>query len=123
MARIYVTPDELIVALGLFERMGGFVHGNARIPMRNVHRARSVNDPWAELRGSRWPGTRLRHSVAIGTWRFHGGKDFVAVYRSKPGVVVDLIGVEYSRLVVSVIDADALADGINRAATDARENL
>ena len=42
MARIYVTPDELIVALGLFERMGAFVHGDARIPMLNVRTARAV---------------------------------------------------------------------------------
>jgi hypothetical protein len=119
MARLYVTPDELILALGFFERIGAFVHGNAEIPILNVRDARAVADPWAELRGSRWPGIRLGHSVALGTWRFHGGRDFVALYRRRPGVVVDLIGVEFERLVVSVVDAAAIADGIVRARSDA----
>jgi len=119
MARIYVTPDELIVALGLFERMGAFVHGDARIPMLNIRTARAVADPWAELRGSRWPGIRLGRTVALGTWRFHGGRDFVAIHRRGPAVVVDLVGVEFARLIISAVDAAAIADGIVRARAEA----
>jgi hypothetical protein len=113
VARFDIAGGELILRLGYLERKGGFVRGDARIPLGNVRAARAVADPWAELRGSRWPGISLRGWIALGTWRFHGGKDFVAVYRKGPGVVVDLAGVEYARLVVSAHDAATVARQIN----------
>ncbi len=114
MAHFDLAGGELILRLGLFERIGGFVHGDARVPLTNVRAARVTWDPWSELRGSYAPGIDLRHWVALGSRRFPGGKDFVAVYRHKPGVVVDLVGVEYARLVVSVADPEAIAEAINR---------
>jgi hypothetical protein len=114
MARFDLAGDELILHLGLFERIGGFVHGDARIPLQNVRAARVVDDPWSELRGRRSPGIEHRRRIALGSWRFHGGKDFVAVYGRKPGIVVDLAGVEYARLVVSTPDPVSIAEEINR---------
>src|SRR5271154_7465217 len=116
MARFDIAGGELILRLGVFERIGGFVHGDARIPLKNVRAARAVDKPWAELRGVRSPGTRLPHRMALGTWRFSGGKDFVALYGKKPGVVVDLYGVEFSRLIVSTPQAAEIALEIDRAA-------
>jgi hypothetical protein len=115
MARLDIAGGELILRLGPFERMAGFVHGDARIPLDNVRGACVAGDPWAELRGERSPGVALlRH--ALGTWRFPGGKDFVAIHGRGPGVVVTLTGVEFQRLVVSVENAAAQAEEIDRAA-------
>jgi hypothetical protein len=115
MARFDVAGGQLILRLGFFERIGGFVHGDATIPLENVRGARAVDDPWKELRGTRSPGIELRDWIALGSWRFPGGKDFVALRRRGPGVVVNLTGVEYARLVVSAHDnAAAIADEIDR---------
>jgi hypothetical protein len=117
VARLDVAGDELILHLSGLERLGGFVRGDARIPLKAVRGARVVDDPWKELRGDRSPGIGWQRWIALGTWRFSGGKDFVAVYRKGPGVLVDLAGVDFARLIVSAQDADGVAAEIGRSAS------
>ena len=76
-----------MLRLSFAERRSGFVHGDARIPLSAVRAVRTVDDPWAELRGMRSPGITLRKSLAVGTWRFPGGKDFVALHGRSRGVL------------------------------------
>ena len=90
MARIDIYEGTLVLRLSLVERRSGFVHGDARIPLDAVRAVRTVDDPWAELRGMRSPGSLCGKSLAVGTWRFPGGKDFVALHGRGPGVVVEL---------------------------------
>jgi hypothetical protein len=116
VARLDVAGDELILHLSWFERIGGFVRGDARIPLKAVRGARPVESPWKELRGIRSPGTGFPGVIALGTRRFGGGKDFAAVYGKGPGVVVDLVGVDFARLVVSTPDAEAVAAEIEKSA-------
>ncbi len=115
MARLDLAGGMLILHLSLLERLGGFVRGDARVPLAAVRTARASNDPWGELRGIRMPGTGLPGRIALGTRRFSGGKDFVAVYGKGPAVVVELVGVEFSRLVVSSRGAELIAAEINEA--------
>ncbi len=116
MARLDVAGDELILHLSGLERLGGFVRGDAHIPLTAVRGARAVEDPWKELRGLRSPGIGWSRRIALGTWRFSGGRDFVAVYRKGPGVVVDLVGVDFARLIISTPDAEAVAAEVDRNA-------
>ncbi len=97
------------------------MRGDARIPLTAVRRARVVEHPWEELRGRRSPGTRLSKRSAVGTWRFSGGKDFAAIHGRGPGLVVDLVGLEFARLVFSCAEAETVADWINDSAGAARE--
>jgi hypothetical protein len=53
--------------------------------------------------------------IALGTRRGSFGKDFAAVYRDRPAVVVELDGTEFSRLVVCVEDPDATAAAVESA--------
>jgi len=116
VARFDIAGGELILHLSFLERLGGFVRGDARIPLEKVWRARAVESPWEELRGIRSPGVGWPRRIAIGTWRFSGGKDFVAVRGKGPGVVVELAGVEFARLVVSTPHAEEVAAEIERNA-------
>lgn len=119
MAWLDLAGDEVTVYLSSFERMLGFVRGNARIPLRAIRHVRAVDDPWSELRGERSPGTRWARRVAIGTWRFPGGKDYVALRGRAPGLVLDLQGLEFARLVISSPDAAELAEELRLAAANA----
>jgi hypothetical protein len=120
MAHLDVAGGTLILHVSFLERLGGFVRGDARVPLTSVRAARVTNDPWGELRGIRMPGTGLPGKIALGTRRFSGGKDFVAVYGKGPAVIVELTGVEFSRLVVSTRGAEVIAAEINEAAAAAR---
>jgi hypothetical protein len=54
--------------------------------------------------------------VMVGTRRGDFGKDFAAVHGTGPVVVVDLVGAEYHRFVVTADDAGGVAARL-RAAT------
>jgi len=56
----------------------------------------------------RAPGTGVPGTLAVGTWRGGFGKDFAVVHGHGPGVVVEVAGEEYVRLLVST-DADVIA--------------
>ncbi|CAA9266840.1 MAG: FIG00665670: hypothetical protein [uncultured Acidimicrobiales bacterium] len=99
--------DDVVVRLGWLEKVGAF-HGDVRFPRSAVRDVRVVERPVSEVSGVRMPGTGLPGVIALGTWRRRGGKDFVAIYRGRPGVVIDLdrAAAGFDRLIVSVDDPD-----------------
>ncbi len=108
MAKLEVEGDELVVTMHTAEELGAF-HGPIRVPLSDVSRVRAVADAWNELRGIRAPGTGIPDVIALGTRRGSFGKDFAAVYHHRPGVVVELHGEEFSRLVITDDDAESVA--------------
>jgi hypothetical protein len=107
VARIDIYEGTLVLQLSFVERRTGYVRGDARIPLGSVRGVRVVDDPWAELRGMRSPGVVIGKTMAVGTWRFPGGKDFVALHGRSAGVLVDLEGLEFARILYSSHDAAA----------------
>jgi len=114
VAKLQVEGDELVVTMHTSEELGA-LHGSIRVPLAAVRSVRAVDDPWTELRGIRAPGTGIPGVIALGTLRGSFGKDFAAVYHHRPGVVVELQGAEYSRLVVTADDAVEVAARIAAA--------
>jgi hypothetical protein len=69
--------------------------------------------PWQELKGIRMPGTGWPGTIALGTWRHDGVRDFCAVYRKGPGVVVELSGAGYARFILSAGDPTSVVEEIS----------
>lgn len=111
MATLRREGSELVVKLNDLEKAGA-LRGDVRVPLDAVRSVRVSLTPFRELRGIRAPGTGLPGVVALGTWRGRGGKDFAAVYRGGPAVVVELEGAEFRRLLVSAHDAAAVVDAL-----------
>ncbi len=109
MAMLQVDGSTLRVRLSSLERLGAFISRDPEAPLTSVRDVRTTTDAWAELRGIRAPGTGIPGLIALGTRRYTGGKDFAAVYRKGPAVVVELEAAEYQRFVVSATDADSVA--------------
>jgi hypothetical protein len=61
-------------------------------------------------------GTGIPGVIALGSFRGGFGRDFVAVYGHRPGVVVDLDGAEYRRLLLTVADPSTVASVVEAAA-------
>jgi len=120
VARLVVGGDDLRVLLNLLERVGAVFHGYVSVPLASIRLVRVSDDPWADLRGMRAPGTGLRRVIALGTWRHSLGRDFVAVYGKRPAVVVELAGERFARLVVSTRDAERVAGEVRDAAAEAQ---
>jgi hypothetical protein len=120
VARLLVGGDDLRVLLNWLERIGAFVHGYVSVPLASIQLVRVSDEPWSELRGMRYPGTGLRGTIALGTWRHSFGRDFVALYGKGPAVFVDVAGGRFARLVVSMRDAERVAGEIRDAAAEAQ---
>lgn len=80
---------QVVVALSRMEQLGA-VHGNLTLPLTAISAVRVSSDPWSELKGIRCPGTCCPGLIALGTMRYSGGKDFVAVYRHRPALLLQL---------------------------------
>jgi hypothetical protein len=105
MATVDVQGENVIVRLSPIEKLGA-LHGDVTVPRPSVRAVEVTTQPFVELRGIRAPGTGLPGVIALGTWRRgRGKKDFVAVYRGRPAVVLDLDDRgPYDRLIISVDD-------------------
>src|SRR5436305_14520995 len=109
MATLRREGDELVVLLNDLEKIGGLRAG-PRVPLSAIRDVRVTENPFRELHGLRAPGTAIPGVIAVGTWRYRGGKDFAALYRGGPAVVVELGSAEFKRLLVSAHDAAAVRD-------------
>jgi hypothetical protein len=112
MATLRREGAEVVLKLNDLEKAGA-LHGDVRVPATAVREARVSTTPFRDLRGIRAPGTGVPGAVALGTWRYRGGKDFAALYRGGPAVIVELEGVEFARLLVSAHDAADVAAALN----------
>ncbi len=100
MAELSIDGDELVIGLSRWEQLGA-LRGDLRVPVSAIAGVREVAAASRELRGFRAPGTGWPGRIALGTWRGRFGKDFVATYRREPGVVIELQGQPFSRLIIS----------------------
>jgi len=104
MATLRREGNELVVRLNDIEKLGA-LRGDVRVPWSAVRDVRLSEQPFRELAGMRAPGTGLPGVIALGTWRDTGGKEFAALYRGGPAVVVMLERGDWRRLLVSDHDA------------------
>jgi hypothetical protein len=113
MAIVIVEDGAVRVRLGLAERLLAARRRDIVIAKDAITNVEAVADILAYRRGLRMPGTGTR-SIMLGTWRGTGGdgrkfKDFAAVHRPGPGVVVHASGADYDRVLLESDDAEALA--------------
>jgi hypothetical protein len=108
MAELTVQGDRVVLRLSLTERVFGLVTDDISVPRSAVAAARVVRPARDGIRGIRAPGAGWPGTIALGHWRGRGYHDFVAVYGNHAGVVLELTGQRFDRLVVSVDDPDAV---------------
>ncbi|WP_022886867.1 hypothetical protein [Glaciibacter superstes] len=112
MASLRVHPDRLEVHLTPAERTLALRRDSIIVQRENIRSATITDDPWIWFRGIRAPGTLVPLVVAIGTWKFHGGKDFLAVKSKRQAVVIDLVDEEFARLILTTKHAPDLVESL-----------
>jgi len=108
MASLRVHPDRLEIHLTPAEKTLAFRRENVVIARENIRSVTITDDPWIWVRGIRSPGALVPLVVAVGVWKFHGGKDFLAIKRRRQAVVIDLTGDDFARVVLSTNHAPDL---------------
>ena len=110
LAILHVHSDRLEIRLTTAEKTLALRKEDLTIPRTSIRSATITDDPWVWIRGIRSPGAVVPLVLAVGTWKFHGGKDFLVIKRKRQAVVLDIVDEEYARVIVSTSHA---ADLIN----------
>ena len=115
MADLIIEPAVLRVQLGRWEEFGTFQR-TFEIPWEHIDHAEAVSDMWPRVRGWRWPGIGIPHVILVGRMRFRGGQDFCALIGTRPGIVLDLPGEPYQRLLATAPNAGQIVSRVTRGA-------
>ena len=115
MAKISINPANLRVELTLGEAFWGF-HKSITVPGKQVVGAQALSKGWWKTLGMR-VGTGLPGVMIAGTYIRKGDRAYVNWKRGEQVLQINLSGHKYSRIVVGVRDAEALAEEINTAIT------
>lgn len=80
------------------------------VPLAEIREVTSVPDGWSVDLGWRVGGTTISRRLRFGRFRSRsGGRAFAAVYCGQPAVVIQTIGGDWDRIVVTVPGAEAIA--------------
>jgi hypothetical protein len=121
MTSLRVHSDRLEVQLTRAEKVLSLRREDIVIPRGNIRSVILTDDPWIWVRGIRAPGAEIPLVVAIGTWKFHGGKDFLAIKGKRQTVVIDLVDSEFARVVLSTQHAPELIASLKLSGADPLE--
>lgn len=108
MASLRVHSDRLEIHLTPAERYLALRRDDIVVSRENIRSVTITEDPWIWIRGIRAPGTTVPLVLAVGTWKFHGGKDFLAIKGKRQAVVIDLVDADFSRVILSTNHAPTL---------------
>lgn len=115
MADLHVHRDRLEVRLSRAEKVLALRKDDLVIPRSAIRSVAITQDPWIWIRGVRVPGSAIPLTLAIGTWKFHGGKDFLIVKgKSRPAVVIDIDQDGFEGDAAGSDEHEPIADGYDR---------
>ena len=118
MADLHVYPDRLEIRLTSAEKLLALRRDDVVVAREGIRSVAITEDPWIWIRGIRAPGMGVPLALAIGVWKFHGGKDFVLVKgKQRSAVVIDIEpdgdGADsFSRVIVSTPHAARLVEAL-----------
>jgi len=119
MADLHVHPDRLEIRLTPAEKVLALKRDDLIVPRDSIRSVAITEDPWIWIRGIRAPGTGVPLTLAVGTWKFHGGKDFLLIKgKQRAAVVIDLEGEDFSRVIVSTPHAAKLIETLRLDASE-----
>ena len=119
MADLHVHPDRLEIHLTPAEKVLALKREDLVVPRESIRSVAITEDPWIWIRGIRAPGASVPLTLAVGTWKFHGGKDFLLIKgKQRAAVVIDLEGEEFSRVIVSTPHAAKLIETLRLDASE-----
>lgn len=113
MVTLMLDSTRLEVALSPVERVLAFHKGNVLIERSSITKVQLTDDAWTWLRGVASPGTYIPGTVAMGTWKSAGDRDFAIIRRRRPAVVIDIDGhPDFGRVVLSTSHGVALVKAL-----------
>ena len=118
MAELVIHDRGISVKLTLAEKIWS-LSGDFKIPVTSIRGAEVVDGKARSIfKGISWAmrvGTALPGVYYAGRFFRKGGADFLAVSAGKPAVQLNLSGNPYLRVILTVDDAEKVAENVNYA--------
>jgi len=118
MASVIDDRNRLHIALSTGEKWAALRRTDVCIPCTDVVSVEHVADPFRLVHGLRAPGLAVPWRTKIGTWRSAGRKVFAATRAGLPGIRIVLRGNNFSEILVSVSDPDAVTTSLAGSVPD-----
>jgi hypothetical protein len=113
MVTLLLDSGQLEVVLSFTEHALSLRKQNVTIERSHIVKVQLTDDAWTWLRGVPDPGTFIPSTVAMGTWKSAGARDFALIRRRRPSVVIDLEGhEEFQRVIVTTRHGVALVKAL-----------
>ncbi|WP_298227037.1 hypothetical protein [Gryllotalpicola sp.] len=121
MADLHVHGDRLEIRLTPVEKGWALRRRDLIVPRDAITSVTITKDPWIWLRGIRSLGVYVPLTLAIGAWKYHGGKDFLLVKsKSREAVVIEIqqpgtgpeVAEGFSRVLISTNVAAELVEAL-----------
>jgi hypothetical protein len=111
MAHLVIAGEKVHLKISFLEFLGAF-HRSPEGFLSEVESIEIEETPWVRevLKGFRSPGTGIPFVVMLGTMRYSGGKDFVAIYRRKPAAIINFRSGEFKRWIFEIKDMQEIDD-------------
>lgn len=92
----------VILALSPKEKFFG-IHSSPHAKFSEIISVRKIEKMWSRkvIKGIRVLGTGFPRVIALGTWRYRGGKNFLALYGKRPGYVITFNSGEFKQWLVT----------------------
>jgi hypothetical protein len=111
--KLAIEKDTLHIKLNPLEIL--LAHrGSLHLPLDHITAVSATRPPrdWAQVRA---PGTHIPFIVKAGTYVGRDGREFWYATLGMPYLVIDLVGWDYRRLVMTLSDSGSWAARIERA--------
>lgn len=111
VANLVITGEDVTIAMSATEKAEAF-HRDLTVPRSSVTSVRVVQDAMAEVHGMRMPGAHFPDVIMVGTWRSPAGNTFAVCHGHGSGVVIDLTGQHYDRIVMTLDNPEEAIAGL-----------
>jgi hypothetical protein len=102
MAKVIESANQLQLKLSVLEKIFA-LHGDIWVDKSLLTKKVMVENPWRRevIKGIRAPGTAIPFVVLLGTMRYRGGKDFIAIYNRTAVDIYEFKHSAYKRWIVT----------------------
>lgn len=109
MADLLINSDSFTLKLTAWEKAES-LHGDLTVPRSKVVGVTVVSSCVDEVPGFKLIGAGVPGTLKVGTWAgAEGGRTFAACHGNGPGLVIDLAGEHYDRIVLTHDNPELIA--------------
>jgi hypothetical protein len=114
MVNVHLVGASLDIDLSPLEKLAA-LRGDIQVPASAVTGVDVVDHALNVVTGVRAPGLHIPQRAKIGTWRSSGRRVFAVARARRPALRIELTGEKYDALIVSLPEAELVADQLRTA--------